>query len=48
LELAIAIAEENGLIDSARYYTEQLLRFCDSSQKEALALNLKRLEATEL
>jgi len=24
------------------------LRFCDSSQKEALALNLKRLEATEL
>jgi tetratricopeptide (TPR) repeat protein len=48
LELAIAIAEENGLIDSARYYTEQLLQFCDSSQKEALALSLRRLEATEL
>jgi hypothetical protein len=48
LELAIAIAEENGLIDSARYYTEQLLQFCDSSQKEALTLSLRRLEATEL
>jgi tetratricopeptide (TPR) repeat protein len=48
LELAIGIAESHQLIDSARYYTEQLLQCCDSSQKEALELSLRRLEATEL
>jgi tetratricopeptide (TPR) repeat protein len=53
LELAIAIAEEHQLIDSARFYTEQLLASLDatdrdSSQREQLAANLKRLQETEL
>jgi len=48
LELAIAIAEENHLIDSARFYTQELLESCEPSQKEALQANLKRLQATEL
>jgi hypothetical protein len=58
LELAIAIAEEHQLIDSARFYTEQLLASLaatdrdssqrDASQREQLAANLKRLQETEL
>lgn len=53
LELAIAIAEEHQLIDSARFYTEQLLASLDatdrdSSQREQLTANLKRLQETEL
>ncbi len=48
LEMAIAIAEENHLIDSARYYTEQLLAFCEPSQKTALQSSLQRLNETEL
>jgi len=48
LEFAIAIAEENQLIDSARYYTEQLLEFCEPSQKDALRASLIRLQETEL
>jgi len=48
LELAIAIAEENHLIDSARFYTQQLLECCENSQKAALQASLKRLQETEL
>ncbi|MFM8401743.1 MAG: hypothetical protein ACKOAH_28285, partial [Pirellula sp.] len=48
LEMAIAIAEENHLIDSARYYTEQLLTCCEPSQKPALQSSLQRLLETEL
>jgi len=48
LELAIAIAEENQLIDSARWYTEQLLAVCEPSRREALEQSLKRLQETEL
>jgi hypothetical protein len=48
LELAIAIAQENHLIDSARFYTQQLLECCDPSQKAALQESLKKLEETEL
>jgi tetratricopeptide (TPR) repeat protein len=48
LEMAIAIAEENHLIDSARYYTEQLIACCEHSQKEALQSSLQRLMETEL
>jgi tetratricopeptide (TPR) repeat protein len=48
LELAIAIAEENHLIDSARFYTEQLIECCEPSQKESLRAKLKRLQDTEL
>jgi tetratricopeptide (TPR) repeat protein len=48
LEMAIAIAEENHLIDSARYYTEQLLACREPSQKAALQTSLQRLMETEL
>lgn len=48
LELAIAIAQENHLIDSARFYTQQLLECCDPSQKASLQESLKKLEETEL
>lgn len=48
LELAIVIAEENQLIDSARYYTEQLLTICEPSRREAVEASLKRLQETEL
>jgi hypothetical protein len=33
LELAISIAEENQLIDSARFYTQQLLASFDTTER---------------
>ena len=48
LELAIAVAEENQLIDSARYYAEQLVTTCDPHQRESLSRLLYRLREMEL
>ena len=48
LELAIGIAEENQLIDSARYYTEALLQVCDPAQKANVQAHLKRLQESPL
>jgi tetratricopeptide (TPR) repeat protein len=48
LELAVQLAEENQLIDSARYYARELLECCDSKSKPAIRATLARLEATEL
>ncbi len=48
LELAIDLAEESSLIDSARFYAEQLLKDCDRSKRETLKERLRRLESMEL
>ena len=48
LELAVAIAEEHHLIDSARFYTQQLLEYCEPSQKASLQESLERLRNTSL
>ncbi|MFY8201667.1 MAG: hypothetical protein ACOVLE_13405, partial [Pirellula staleyi] len=48
LELALELAEELSLIDSARYYAEQLLVDCDKSKRDQIEKRLKRLESTDL
>lgn len=48
LELAIAVAEENQLIDSARFYAEQLIATCDPHQRESFSRLLYRLREMEL
>lgn len=48
LELAMELAEENGLIDSARFYAKQLVECCDSSNRATYEKKLKALEATDL
>lgn len=48
LELAMDLAEENGLIDSARFYAKQLVDCCDSSNRSTYEKKLKALEATEI
>jgi hypothetical protein len=48
LELAMELAEELSLIDSARYYAEQLLVDCDKSKRNSIEKRLKRLESMDL
>jgi tetratricopeptide (TPR) repeat protein len=48
LELAMHVADENGLIDSARYYAERLHESCDSSQRESVAREMYRLREKDL
>ena len=48
LELALELAEELSLIDSARYYAEQLLVDCDKSKRNPIEKRLKRLESMDL
>jgi tetratricopeptide (TPR) repeat protein len=48
LQLAMTVAEENGLIDSARYYAERLLESSDAKDRESVARELYRLREKEL
>jgi len=48
LELATDVAEENRLIDSARFYAEQLLAICSSSERESAKRRLFQLREKEL
>ncbi len=48
LELALDLAEESSLIDSARFYAEQLLIDCDKSMQAPLKERLRHLEAMDL
>ncbi len=48
LELALDLAEESSLIDSARFYAEQLLIDCDRAKQEHLKERLRRLESRDL
>ena len=48
LELALDCAEENGLIDSARFYAEQLLIDCDRSKQTEFKERLRHLESLDL
>ena len=48
LELATDVAEENRLIDSARFYAEQLLAICSSSERESVKRRLFQLREKEL
>lgn len=48
LELALEIAEDLSLIDSARFYAEELLKDCDPAKRSTLESRLKKLRAQEL
>ena len=48
LELALELAEENSLIDSARYYAEQLLVGCDQAKRSQIKEKLRQLELLDL
>ena len=48
LELAMDLAEELSLIDSARYYAQQLLIDCDPKKQTQLKEQVRRLETLDL
>ena len=48
LELALEIAESVSLIDSAKYYAEQLLLDCDPMKRISIVESVRRLESIEL
>jgi tetratricopeptide (TPR) repeat protein len=48
LELALELAQEVSLIDSARYYAEQLLLDCDKSKREQLESIRNHLQSLSL
>jgi len=48
LELALDLAEEISLNDSAKYYASQLLLISESSKRSQIELRLKRLSARDL
>ena len=48
LELAMELAEELSLIDSARFYASQLLIDCDPKKQTQLKEQLRRLESLDL
>jgi len=48
LELALELAEENALIDSARFYAEQLLVGCDPAKRSQINERIRRLESLDL
>ncbi len=48
LELAMDLAEEVSLIDSARFYAQQLLLDCDPAKQTQVKEQLRRLETLEL
>jgi len=48
LELALDLAEESSLIDSARFYAEQMLIDCDRAKQSQLKERIRKLESLEL
>jgi len=48
LELALELAEENSLIDSARFYAEQLLIGCDPAKRSQIKEKIRQLESLDL
>ena len=48
LELALDLAEENSLIDSARFYAEQMLVDCDPAKRSHLKEKIRQLESLDL
>ena len=48
LELALELAEENSLIDSARFYAEQLLVGCDQAKRSQIKEKIRQLELLDL
>jgi len=48
LELALDLAEENGLIDSARFYAEQILVNCDRAKQTEVKERLRKLASLDL
>jgi tetratricopeptide (TPR) repeat protein len=48
LELALDLAEENGLIDSARFYVEQILVDCERAKQIEFKERLRKLESLDL
>jgi len=48
LELALELAEENSLIDSARFYAEQLLDGCDPAKRSQIKEKIRLLESLDL
>jgi hypothetical protein len=44
LELAAALAEENGLIDSSIYYLENLVKLVNKDEKQAILDKIERLK----
>ena len=48
LELALELAEQISLIDSAKFYAEQLLLHCDRNMRDKIQISLKRLESLDL
>ena len=48
LEFALDLAEESSLIDSARFYAEQLLIDCDKSKQALLKERLRHLQSLDL
>ena len=48
LELAMELAEENALIDSARFYAEQLLAGCDPAIRSQMKEKIRQLESLDL
>ncbi len=48
LELALNLAEELGLVDSARYYAQELVDCCDPTNRPSFESRLAKLRAMEL
>lgn len=48
LELAMELAEELSLIDSARFYAEQMLIDCDRAKRSQIQETLRKLESLDL
>jgi len=48
LELALELAEENTLIDSARFYAQQLLVGCDPAKQSQIKEKIRQLESLDL
>ena len=48
LELALDLAEENSLIDSARFYAEQMLVDCDPAKRSQFKEKIRQLESLDL
>ena len=48
LELAMELAEELSLIDSARFYAEQMLIDCDRAKRSQIQEKLRKLESLDL